>query len=91
NIITASPANDTITPLLALNASVTLASSDGERIVQLADFYQGYRQSVMRRDELLTQINIPTMTENAAGIFLKLALRRAQAISVIDTAVILRF
>ena len=37
NIITASPANDTITPLMALNASVTLQSIKGTRTVALKD------------------------------------------------------
>jgi xanthine dehydrogenase iron-sulfur cluster and FAD-binding subunit A len=89
NLITASPANDTITPLIALGASVTLASRAGERTVSLDQFYTGVRRTVMAPNELLREIHVPMLRASQRGVFLKLGLRRAQAISVINAACVL--
>jgi len=89
NLITASPANDTIAPLLALDAEVTLESKSGPRKVKLSDFYTGLRKTVLLPEEMLVDISFPVMKANQRGVFIKYGLRKAQAISVVNLSIIL--
>jgi xanthine dehydrogenase iron-sulfur cluster and FAD-binding subunit A len=89
NVITASPANDSIPPLIALDAKVRLRSAAGERRVPLREFYTGVRKTVMRPDELLTEIEFEPLPDGVRSTFVKLALRRAQAVSVVNVAAVL--
>ncbi|MGH2621840.1 MAG: FAD binding domain-containing protein [Anaerolineales bacterium] len=91
NLITASPANDSITPLMALDARVRLRSTAGDRTVPLSEFYTGVRRTVMRDDEVLAEITFRAPPTGARTTFVKLGLRRAQAIAIVNVAVVLEF
>ena len=91
NLVTASPANDTITALYALDAEVEVASSGGRRQMSVEAFCTGFRTTALGPGELVRSISVRKLGATRRGIFLKLGLRKAQAISVISVAVVVEF
>jgi len=91
NLVTASPANDTISALMALGASIEMASVDGTRTVPIAEFFTGFRTTALQPHELVTAITVPALRPDQRGVFVKAGLRRAQAISVVHLAMVLTF
>lgn len=85
NIGTGSPIGDAPPVLLALEASLVLASSGGEREVPLDEYFTGYRETVRRDDELITAIRIPLPLAPVTG-FHKVAKRRFDDISSVAVA-----
>jgi len=81
NIANASPAADTPPALLAYGAEVELVSASGTRVVPYAEFHTGYKQTVMRGDELIAGVRLPRPAEGARHFYRKVGTRRAQAIS----------
>ena len=89
NIVTASPANDTISALYALRADVTvLAAAGAERTLPISEFFTGFRTTVLAPGELVTKIAFDALGGSRRGVFVKLGLRKAQAISVVHAAAV---
>ncbi len=86
NIVNASPAGDMLPVLLAVDASIVLASMRGERTVPAASFWTGYRTTEMAPDELVVRIRVPLAADRRVR-FRKIGTRRAQAISKVVMAV----
>jgi CO/xanthine dehydrogenase FAD-binding subunit len=81
NIVNASPAADSPPALLAYDAEVELVSINGARRVPYQTFHTGYKQTVMRADELLSRVYLPRTTSGATQYYRKVGTRKAQAIS----------
>lgn len=87
NIMNASPAADSIPPLVALGARVILSSAEGTREINLEDFITGPGKTQILPDELLTNIVVKKMQPDERGMYKKLGQRRALAISIASCAV----
>jgi CO/xanthine dehydrogenase FAD-binding subunit len=84
NLCNASPAADSVPPLLALDARVELVSSAGTRRLALDDFILGNRKTALRGDEILARVVVPVSPRaaNARAAFLKLGARKYLVISI---------
>lgn len=71
NICNASPAADAVPSLIAYGAKVKLVSKRGERTVLVEDFIAGVGKTVIKADEIITQINIPEINKNSGSAFSK--------------------
>jgi CO/xanthine dehydrogenase FAD-binding subunit len=81
NIVNASPAADSPPALLAYDAEVELSSQEGSRWLPYHGFHTGYKQMLIRPDELLTRIRLPRNKSGWIHYFRKVGTRKAQAIS----------
>jgi CO/xanthine dehydrogenase FAD-binding subunit len=81
NIVNASPAADSPPALLAYNAEVELISLPGARWVPYYGFHTGYKQTIMRPEELLARIRLPRNSSGMIQYYRKVGTRKAQAIS----------
>jgi CO/xanthine dehydrogenase FAD-binding subunit len=87
NLVTGSPAGDTLPVLVALEATVDLASArGGTRTLPVSEFLTGPKQTARRPDELLVAVRVPV----AAGPseFLKIGVRNAMVIAVANCALV---
>ena len=81
NIGTASPAGDGLPVLGALDATVVLASRDGERRLPLADFITGVKKTVIAPGEVIREVRVPRL--DGPQQFLKVGTRNAMVISIV--------
>ena len=86
NIANASPAADSPPALLAYGAQLELVSAAGARRIDYADFHTGYKQTVMRPDELVARVRLPRPPRGTASYYRKVGTRKAQAISKVCMA-----
>jgi CO/xanthine dehydrogenase FAD-binding subunit len=87
NLCNASPANDTGSALLVLDASVETASSAGRSALSLADFFVAPGRTSLAAGELLVKVNLPAPPAGVFGsAYVRLDYRRAMEIAVVGAA-----
>jgi carbon-monoxide dehydrogenase medium subunit len=88
NICNAVPSADSAPPLLTLGARLKIVSGNGERTVNIEDFFTGPGQTALDEDEILREIQILDAPPNGKGVYLKLTPRRAMDLAIVGVAVV---
>lgn len=86
NIANASPAADSVPPLLVLDAVVILKSKESIRRVDLKDFYKGYKVLEMQSDEVIISVELPK--KKVPQEVFEVGSRRAVFISKVSLAIV---
>ncbi len=87
NLANSSPAGDAIPPFYVLDATVTVQNRGGKRDIPVERFFLGYRETELRQDELITEISFEAINRPSDATFVKLGLREAHFISLVNVAV----
>jgi xanthine dehydrogenase large subunit len=85
NLATASPIGDSAPVLIALDASIVLASRAGERSLPLHEFFVDYRKTALQPGEIILRIEIPRAPKSRS-VFYKVSKRREMDISIVSGA-----
>ncbi len=89
NVMNASPAADTVAPLLCHDAVAVLRSAAaGERRVPLAELVVGPGRTTARPDELLTAVELTPGGPRSGGAYVRLEYRRQMEIAVVGAAAV---
>lgn len=89
NICNASPAADTASPLLALDAKAVIHGDSGSKEVELKDFFCGPGLTILKDGEILTHLIIPKRSDFQGFIYYKLSTRRAMDLSFVGVAILI--
>jgi CO/xanthine dehydrogenase FAD-binding subunit len=82
NIVTASPAGDSLVALYLLEARVRLVSEEGERELPIWEFIVGPRKTALRQGELVRSVFLPWLSGEPRSFFRKVGRRRALIIAI---------
>lgn len=72
NLAHGDPANDHPATMLALEAQIVATGPNGERKIQITDFFASLFTTVLNSDELLSEIRIPIPPPSSGGAYIKL-------------------
>jgi len=90
NVVNCSTCADTVPPLLILEGKVKVENAEGERIVDLKDFFYNKGKVNLRKDEMITEFQIKPLEEGYRWQLIKVGRRKSLAISRLTVAIAIK-
>jgi len=84
----ADPNQDPPPALIALGATLKATSVDGSRTIPLESFFTDYYETVLKPDEIITEIFVPRLPPNSGAAFLKFLPRTADDYATVSAAAV---
>jgi aerobic carbon-monoxide dehydrogenase medium subunit len=85
----ADPNQDPPPTLIALGATAKATSPNGSRTIPLDEFFTGYYETVLKPDEIVTELFVPKMAANTGAAYLKFLPRTADDYATVSAAAVL--
>jgi xanthine dehydrogenase small subunit len=90
NLGTASPIGDSLPPLVALGATLRVASARGAREMPVEAFLTGYRSNALAPEEVIVAVTLPRPAQGAHFACEKVSKRHDQDIATVGAALLVR-
>jgi carbon-monoxide dehydrogenase medium subunit len=85
----ADPNQDPPPTLIALGATVKATSASGSRVIPLDEFFTDYYETLLKPDEIITEVFVPKLAANSGGAYLKFLPRTADDYATVSAAAVL--
>jgi len=85
----ADPNQDPPPTFIALGATVKATSVNGSRVIPMDEFFTDYYETVLKPDEIITEVLVPKLPANSAGAYLKFLPRTADDYATVSAAAVL--
>jgi len=83
--------SDSAPALIALGASLEIASPEGKKAIPIEEFFVGpkvdpHRENILKSNEIVTEVRVPNPKEDSRGIYLKAMERKAWDFATVSVA-----
>jgi len=85
----ADPNQDPPPTLIALGATLKATSASGSRVIPLDEFFTDYYETLLKPDEIITEVFVPKLAANSGGAYLKFLPRTADDYATVSAAAVL--
>jgi len=85
----ADPNQDPPPTLMVLGATLKASSAGGSRVIPLEEFFTDYYETVLKPDEIITEVSVPRLPANSGGAFVKFLPRTADDYATVSAAAVI--